>query len=75
MKDFTLHSIMFLLIPQGLAEQFKALLALHSIMFLLIPGPQGDTGAKGDVFTFHNVSINTGFDYAQHTNGNDLYIP
>ena len=54
-----LHSIMFLLI-QKLSRLYPELHEpLHSIMFLLIPQEQVCRVCSMNLFTFHNVSINT----------------
>ena len=55
-----LHSIMFLLIRPTRLVQPDFYLYLHSIMFLLILSLASCTVAFAVLFTFHNVSINTG---------------
>ena len=48
--------------------------SLHSTMFLLIPGEVAD-GTPVSVFTFHDVSINTGKQIRHCRAVNVLYIP
>ena len=57
-SDLTLHSTMFLLIPEESILFHSENQTLHSTMFLLI---LTETYQKGGlfIFTFHNVSINT----------------
>ena len=55
----SLHSNMFLLIPDDVQKFLKRLRTLHSNMFLLIrSGAQTGSGATAS-FTFQYVSINT----------------
>ena len=54
-----LHSIMYLLIQQSNKQQGRGLHDLHSIMYLLIPHSPFSYIPQLDIFTFHNVSINS----------------
>ena len=55
-----LHSTMFLLIHLTDITFDDSIMHLHSTMFLLIrASPEGSSAAL--VFTFHNVSINSGY--------------
>ena len=56
---FTLHSTMFLLIPQQQFANWDCNASLHSTMFLLIRRSLQLQSHRFPVFTFHNVSINT----------------
>ena len=56
---FHLHSIMYLLIPAARKRQRGSVLHLHSIMYLLIPFDPSCTHTIEELFTFHNVSINS----------------
>ena len=60
-RDFVhLHSIMYLLIPEGNPVETCKMVDLHSIMYLLILICSSVSSSKHTVFTFHNVSINSG---------------
>ena len=54
-----LHSTMFLLIRQDTAGKELLQIYLHSTMFLLIHFIGAKNLWQTEVFTFHNVSINT----------------
>ena len=54
-----LHSTMFLLIPGGQGHHSAGQNDLHSTMFLLILFSLEKTPHE-NLFTFHNVSINSG---------------
>ena len=55
-----LHSIMYLLIRRKGRNTSKSLLDLHSIMYLLILPTVRKSALYFFLFTFHNVSINSG---------------
>ena len=71
---FALHSTMFLLIHGLLFPAGSSRLTLHSTMFLLILYSSGSYNGKIQIFTFHNVSINTE-KCRKSSCGTDLYIP
>ena len=54
-----LHSTMFLLIPMKVCGYQQTEVYLHSTMFLLIPCLAGMAFNLVNLFTFHNVSINS----------------
>ena len=54
-----LHSIMYLLILLKPNDVLDDKLNLHSIMYLLIPREFLSSAEYGNIFTFHNVSINS----------------
>ena len=58
-KEISLHSTMFLLIPKQDSCQCRCDDTLHSTMFLLIPIRKCRRQCR-KAFTFHDVSINTG---------------
>ena len=60
LKQFALHSTMFLLIQRCSICLSYCYTTLHSTMFLLIPCRSGWNIPEESNFTFHNVSINTG---------------
>ena len=59
LKQFALHSTMFLLIQRCSICLSYCYTTLHSTMFLLIPSVICPWSAHSFQFTFHNVSINT----------------
>ena len=60
LKQFALHSTMFLLIQRCSICLSYCYTTLHSTMFLLIPYFGIAAILPSSIFTFHNVSINTG---------------
>ena len=66
-REATLHSTMFLLIPGQQRRSTRRKEPLHSTMFLLIQPDRSENEWQWRTFTFHNVSINTDVWMCLHT--------